>query len=152
MAALAPSQRFPILSHWGVTGGEFARQAGPALQQVDFSVIQTFSFFNAQPAMVERFLQHASNVSSVRRIEDIKAPVGVAHAYDLMHLLAKAINLAGSTQRSAVRDALERLPAHRGLVKLYQPAFTAARHEALGARELLMARYRADGVLVPAKD
>ncbi|MDQ2990262.1 MAG: ABC transporter substrate-binding protein, partial [Pseudomonadota bacterium] len=136
----------------GVTGGEFVKQAGAALQQVDFSVIQTFSFFNAEPAMVARFLQHASKVSAVRRIEDIKAPVGVAHAYDLMHLLAKAIDLAGSTQRSAVRDSLEKLSAHRGLVKLYQPAFTATRHEALGARELLMARYRPDGVLVPAKD
>ncbi|MFC0134581.1 ABC transporter substrate-binding protein [Massilia eurypsychrophila] len=152
VAALPPSQRFPILSHWGVTGGEFVKQAGPALQQVDFSVIQTFSFFNAQPAMVERFLRHAAKVSTVRRIEDIKAPVGVAHAYDLMHLLAKAINLAGSTERSAVRDSLEKLSAHRGLVKLYQPAFTATRHEALGAGELLMARYRPDGVLVPAKD
>jgi branched-chain amino acid transport system substrate-binding protein len=152
VAALPSSQRLPILSHWGVTGGEFVKQAGPALQQVDFSVIQTFSFFNAEPAVVARFLQHAANVSSVRRIEDIKAPVGVAHAYDLMHLLAKAIDLAGSTQRSAVRDSLEKLSAHRGLVKLYQPAFTATRHEALGARELLMARYRPDGVLVPAKD
>jgi branched-chain amino acid transport system substrate-binding protein len=152
VAALPTSQRLPILSHWGVTGGEFVKQAGPALQQVDFSVIQTFSFFNAEPAMVARFLQHASQVSAVRRIEDIKAPVGVAHAYDLMHLLAKAIDLAGSTQRSAVRDSLEKLSAHRGLVKLYQPAFTATRHEALGARELLMARYRPDGVLVPAKD
>jgi branched-chain amino acid transport system substrate-binding protein len=152
VAALTPSQRVPILSHWGVTGGEFVKQAGAALQQVDFSVIQTFSFFNAEPAMVARFLEHASKVSPVRRIEDISAPVGVAHAYDLMHLLAKAINLAGSTQRSAVRDSLEKLPAHRGLVKLYQRPFTATRHEALGERELLMARYRPDGVLVPARD
>jgi branched-chain amino acid transport system substrate-binding protein len=88
----------------------------------------------------------------VRRIEDIKAPVGVAHAYDLTHILAMAIDQAGSTDRKAVRDALEKLPSYRGLIKNYAPPFTARRHEALSARELLLARFRADGVLVPAQD
>lgn len=152
VAALPKEQRLPILSHWGVTGGEFAAQAGPALQQVDLSVIQTFSFFRADPARVKRFLASAAQVSKVRRIEDIKGPVGAAHAYDLTHLLALAIDRAGSTDRKAVRDALERLGTYRGLVKTYAPPFTPARHEALGPDDLLLARYRADGVLVPAAD
>lgn len=151
MAALPPAQRLPILSHWGITGGEFVKQAGPALQQVDLSVVQTFNFFQADPAMVRKFLAAAAKVSNVRRIEDIKAPVGVAHSYDLMHILARAIDLAGSTDRKGVRDALERVPSHQGLVRRYAPAFTATRHEALDASNLLMARYRNDGVLVPAK-
>jgi branched-chain amino acid transport system substrate-binding protein len=37
-------------------------------------------------------------------------------------------------------------------VKTYAPPFTPTRHEALGARELLIARYRADGVIVPTDD
>lgn len=152
VAALPKEQRLPILSHWGVTGGEFALQAGPALQQVDFSVIQTFSFFRADPARVRRFLDSAAQVSKVRRVEDIKGPVGAAHAYDLTHILALAIDRAGSTDRKAVRDALEHLGTYRGLVKTYAPPFTPARHEALGPGELLLARYRADGVLVPSGD
>jgi branched-chain amino acid transport system substrate-binding protein len=152
VAALPKAQRLPILSHWGVTGGEFTAQAGPALQQVDFSVIQTFSFYKADPARVKRFLASAATVSKVKRVEDIKGPVGVAHAYDLTHILARAIDLAGSTDRRAVRDALERVGSHRGLVKDYAPPFTPARHEALGPEQLLMARYRADGVLVPAQN
>jgi branched-chain amino acid transport system substrate-binding protein len=152
VAALPKAQRLPILSHWGVTGGEFAKQAGPALQEVDFSVIQTFSFWKADPARVRQFLASAAKVSAVRRIEDIKGPVGTAHAYDLTHLLAQAIELAGSTDRKRVRDALEKLPAWRGLIKNYAPPFTPARHEALGPGELLMTRYRADGVLVPAQE
>jgi branched-chain amino acid transport system substrate-binding protein len=152
VAALPKEQRLPILSHWGVTGGDFAAQAGPALQQVDLSVIQTFSFFRADRARVRRFLDSAAQVSKVRRIEDIKSPVGAAHAYDLTHLLALAIGRAGSTDRKAVRDALERLGTVRGLVKTYAPPFTPARHEALGPEQLLLARYRADGVLVPADD
>lgn len=152
VAALPKSERVPILSHWGVTGGEFVRQAGPALNQVDFSVIQTFSFFRADKAQLERFMRNAATVSKVRRIEDIQGPVGVAHAYDLMHILARAIDQAGSTDRKAVRDALEKLRSYRGLVKTYAPPFTPTRHEALSARELLIARYRADGVIVPTDD
>lgn len=152
VAALPKAERIPILSHWGVTGGEFVRQAGPALTQVDFSVIQTFSFFKADKRQLARFMDSVARVSPVRRIEDIKGPVGVAHAYDLVHILAKAIDLAGSTDRKAVRDALERVRTHRGLVKTYAPPFSPARHEALGTGDLLVARYRADGVLVPSAD
>jgi branched-chain amino acid transport system substrate-binding protein len=152
VAALPKQERIPILSHWGITGGEFAAQAGPALREVDLSVIQTFSFFNADKAMVQRFLASAAKVSKVRRIEDIKGPVGAAHAYDLTHILARAIDIAGSTDRKAVRDALERVGSYRGLVKTYAPPFAPGRHEALGPRELIMARYRADGVLVPARE
>jgi branched-chain amino acid transport system substrate-binding protein len=152
VAALPQAQRLPILSHWGVTGGDFAALAGPALQQVDLSVIQTFSFFRADPARVQRFLASAAQVSKVRRIEDIKSPVGAAHANDLTHQRALAIDRAGSTDRKAVRKALEHLPAWRGLIKDYAPPFTPARHEALGPGELLMARYRGDCVLVPAQE
>jgi branched-chain amino acid transport system substrate-binding protein len=152
VAALPQAERIPVLSHWGVTGGEFVRQAGPALNKVDFSVIQTFSFFKADKPALARFMASLAAVSPIRKIEDIDGPVGVAHAYDLMHILARAIDLAGSTDRKAVRDALEKLREHRGLVKVYAPPFAPGRHEALSARELLIARYRADGVLVPTAD
>lgn len=148
VAALPLEKRIPIISHWGVTGGRFFTAAGPALKDVDFSVIQTFSFFNARESELQRFMTAAGELG-VERIEDIKSPVGVAHAYDALHLLAKAIQLAKSTDRSAVRHALEHLSAHQGLVRRYAPAFTATRHEALDSQQLLMARYRADGVLVP---
>ena len=150
IAALPPGQRLPVISHWGVTGGNFVSQAGPALQEVDFSVIQTFSFFNADPKPLGAFMKALATVSPIRRIEDIQAPVGVAHAYDGVHLLALAIEKAGSAERPAVRDALERLGSYRGLVRRYKPPFTRQRHEALGPEQLLMARFRADGVLVPA--
>ena len=151
VAALPPSQRVPILSHWGITGGDFFKHAAAALEEVDLSVIQTFSFFTADKQMLARFMKTAEQTAGIKRIEDIHAPVGVAHAYDLMHILAKAINLARNTERSAIRDALEKVPEHRGLIKLYKPPFTPTRHEALGPAELLMARYNREGVLLPAQ-
>jgi branched-chain amino acid transport system substrate-binding protein len=133
-----------------VTGGRFVQEAGAALAQVDFSVIQTFSFLRAGGPVLDGFLATA-RAQGVQRVEDIESPVGVAHAFDMTHILAKALALAGSTDRSAVRDALEKVPRHDGLVKRYAPPFTATRHEALGPTELLMARYRADGVLQPVE-
>ncbi len=151
VAALPTSQRVPIISHWAITGGEFFKQAGAVLQEVDLSVIQTFSFFTADKQMLARFMKTATLTGGIKRIEDIRAPVGVAQAYDFMHILAKAINLARSTERSAIRDAMEKVREHRGLIKLYKPPFTPTRHEALGPAELLMARYNREGVLVPAQ-
>lgn len=92
----------------------------------------------------------AAKVAGIQKVEAIQSPVGVAHAYDMTHILAKAITLAKTTERSAVRDALEKVREHNGLVRRYAPPFTPTRHEALGPEQLLMARYREDGVLVPA--
>jgi branched-chain amino acid transport system substrate-binding protein len=149
VAALPAEQRLPILSHWGVAGGEFVKQAGPALEQVDFTIIQTFSFFKADPKALDKFFAVARQFG-VNKPEDVRAPTGVAHAYDLTHILALAINQAGSTDRARVRDALEKVKNYRGLIKNYPQPFTATRHEALGSDELLMTRFRKDGVLVPA--
>lgn len=149
VAALPRAERVPILSHWGVTGGRFVESAGGALREVDFSVIQTFSFFKARKQPLERFMKVAGELG-VRRIEDVYSPVGVAHAYDMTHILARAIDLAGSTERHTVRAALEKVGRHEGLVRTYGPPFTPERHDALTPAELLMARYRPDGVLVPA--
>ena len=150
MSALSPARRVPVLSHWGVTGGKFFREAGAALKNVDFSVVQTFSFFRARQPQLERFLASARK-HGIQRVEDIESPVGVAHAYDMTHILGKAISLANTTDRAAVRNALERVKVHDGLVKHYAPPFTPTRHEALGPAELLMARYREDGVIVPVE-
>ncbi|MBA4108996.1 MAG: ABC transporter substrate-binding protein [Leptothrix sp. (in: Bacteria)] len=149
MAALPADKRVPIYSHWGITGGKFFQQAGASLKQVDFNVIQTFSFFQAHKPALAKFMATATKFG-IQRIEDIESPVGTAHAYDMTHILAKAIALAGSTDRTAIRDALEKVQVHEGLVKRYAPPFTPNRHEALGTSELRMARFNEAGVIVPS--
>lgn len=151
VAALPKERRRPIISHWGVTGGDFAKQAGPALAEVDFAVVQTFSFFRADPARAAQVLRVTERLFGIRTAEQVVSPVGFAHAYDLTHLVARAIDLAGTTDRAAVRDALERIPEHKGLVRDYVRPFTADDHEALGPEDLFLARYRPDGVIVPVE-
>lgn len=149
VAALPSAQRLPIISHWGVTGGEFARLAGPALDQVEFAVIQTYSFAGRTDAAARRVLAALKRDHGIESADHVKSPVGVAHAYDLTHLLARAIERAGSTDRRKVRDAMERLGPHDGLVRRYAKPFTAERHDALSPEQVFFARYTADDRLVP---
>ncbi len=151
VARLPESQRIPLISHWGVTGGNFATIIKDDLEKVDFSVVQTFSFFNAEPAMRERVLAVAGRLFGISRIEEFRSPVGTGHAYDLTHLLARAIDGAGSTDRAAVRNALENVSDYRGLVRHFERPFTPTDHDALGAEDVFMARYRVDGTIVPLR-
>lgn len=149
VAALPEEQRVPILSHWGVAGGKFVELVGPNLDLVDFSVVQTFSFFKADPPKVRQVLAGLDRLFGIKRIEDIEAPVGVAHAYDLVHILARAIDLAGSTQRPAIRDALEQVRDYDGLVKRFPRPFSPENHEALAPQDVFMARFAQDGTIRP---
>ncbi|HSV29254.1 MAG TPA: ABC transporter substrate-binding protein, partial [Candidatus Omnitrophota bacterium] len=149
MAALPPAERVPLFFHWGITGGTFVEQTQGALTAIDHAVVQTFSFAKADPAMVERVMATTGPLFGLSRPDQIEAPVGFAHAYDLTHILAKAIALAGSTDRAQVRDALEKVRDHKGLVRFFPQPFTPSRHEALGPDEVFLARFRADGALVP---
>lgn len=151
VAALPTQDHRPILSHWGVSGGELAELAGPALQRLDFTVIQTFSFIEARGPRAANVIAAHDRILGSRGPRSIKAAVGVAHAYDLMHLLAMAVQLAGTTDRKAVRDALERLGPYDGLVRRYQAPFTPNRHEALAADLVFMGRYDTDGAIVRVK-
>lgn len=147
IAALPKAQRLPILTAWGITGGDFFEGSGPALQEIDLVVVQTYSFIGVNNAAAQRVAQAARRYG-IDDVRHIPSPVGVAHAYDLVHILALAIEKAGSADRSAVRDALEQVTDYVGLVKTYARPFTPDRHDALSLEEVFMARYAEDGAIV----
>jgi branched-chain amino acid transport system substrate-binding protein len=148
MVGLPKAERLPIISHWGVTGGTLAEMAGPALPQVDFSVVQTFSFIGDDRPKTREVAAAAARITGVKGPRGIASPVGVAHAYDLTHLLARAIDKAGSTDRAAIRTALENLGPYDGLIKSYPRPFTSTRHEALAPEDVFMAQFAEDGAIV----
>jgi branched-chain amino acid transport system substrate-binding protein len=148
MARLPAAERLPVISHWGVTGGRFFSMAEAALSVVDFTVVQTYSFIGARDPAAQRVLAALKDKYGVDDPRRIDSPVGIAHAYDLVHLLARAIELAGSTDRRRVRDALEQVREYRGLVRHYREPFTAERHEALDPSALFFAVYDRDGALL----
>lgn len=147
LAVLPKSERLPILSHWSVTGSDFPALTGPALNELDFSVVQTYSFMDAKGNKTRKVLDAANRLFAKKTPGEIVSPVGLAHAYDLTHVLALAIDKAGSTNRKAIRDALEKVADYDGLIKFYHNPFTASRHEALSPEDVFMAQYAKDGTI-----
>lgn len=150
VASLPKEQRLPIVSHWGVSGGNFTKLTGDALEQVDFSVVQTYSFFDEhRPEKLKKFYKTAGKLFGIKGPEDIPSPVGVAHAYDAIHILAQAINQAGTTNRPEIQRALENIDTYDGLIKYYNPPFTKENHSALLLENLFMGRFRLkDGAIL----
>jgi branched-chain amino acid transport system substrate-binding protein len=138
----------PVVSHWGISAGSFVELAGVENAE-GVLMLQTYSFFGPQSAKGKVVLQAYHQRFKTRRVEEVLAPVGVAHGYDGVHLLVRAIRRAKTTVGPQVRDALERLDAYDGLIKRYDPAFTPERHDALLAADYLMTVWQS-GRLVPA--
>src|SRR5256714_11087137 len=115
----------PVISHWGISGGRFPELAGPTAGEAHF--VQTYSFFGKQNPVGERVLAALmKKYPAIKGPGDVLAPVGTAHAYDAVHLLAMAIEQAGSTHPDAIRTPLEDLKgSHQRLIKSYSKPLTA---------------------------
>lgn len=149
LAAADQHRQLPVISHWGIAGGDFVEPLEGILKQIDLVFLQTFSFFTpSHPQRAEAFLRSYRKIFPEREIAEIAAPTGVAHAYDLVHLLARAVEQAEATDRRQVRDELEKIKFHPGLVRDYSPPFSPKWHEALGPDDFQMARF-VDGVIIP---
>ncbi len=169
MVSLPPSDRIPICSHWGITGGDFASVINAEIrQELDLTFLQTSFSFISQPDNLRgrAVLDRARTLfpEEINSAADIEAPSGFIHAYDLTKLLMAAVSEVGltgtiETDRLRVRAALEKIAGPvPGLIKDYRFPFTVFRadnpdaHEALGAADLVMARFAADGTIVLEED
>ncbi|TWU61881.1 ABC transporter substrate-binding protein [Crateriforma conspicua] len=151
MAQVPAEDRIPILSHWGITGGNFADQVGDDLNRVDLRFLQSYSFLSADltdtaRSVVAAYCRTFDDADSAR---DIFAPTGTAHAYEVVMMLAQAIRQAGTVDRLEVRAALERLKNYNGLIRNFQRPFTVTDHDALTIDDLHLARFDEAGVIVP---
>ena len=136
-----------MISHWGISGGRFAELTGELSDGVVF--LQTYSFFGKQGERGQAVLKALAEKYGVKGPEDVIAPVGTANAYDGMHLVALAIDQAGGTDGSKLREALENLKAeYRGLIKTYKRPFTAEQHDALTDEDYIMVAWKG-GKIVP---
>jgi branched-chain amino acid transport system substrate-binding protein len=148
MAALPAAERLPLLSHHGLAGGDLPALAGPALHEVDLAVVQIFGFVPSRGPRAARLLEAAQRAYGCGEPACIPSAAGLAAAYDLVHLLARAVDRAGTTDRRAIRSALEELGPYDGAVKRFERPFGPRSHEALTPRDLYLARYDRAGLLV----
>jgi len=148
----ANKKQVPILSHWGIASGAFVKKAGlKQINSIDLSVLQTYSFLSPKkPNKMKKILrEYQQAFDSTVSKENIPAAVGVAHAYDLVHLLAIAIKKANSTDRQLIRSALENIESYKGLFRDFTYPFTAQKHDALNHDDYIMSRFDHEGHLTP---
>src|SRR5262249_8745847 len=74
--------------------------------------------------------------------------VGVANAYDAMHLVAAAIEKAGSTNGDAIRQGFYKIDAYDGLIKKYTKPFTPQNHDAINENDYVWTQF-IDNQIVP---
>jgi branched-chain amino acid transport system substrate-binding protein len=136
----------PIVSHWGISGGRFPELAGAWSQKVAF--VQTYSFFGRLNPVGEKVLSELkAKYPDIKGPGDVLPPVGVANAYDAMHLVALAIKSAGSTDGDKMRQALEGIERYDGLIKTYVKPFTPGNHDALNENDYIMVRYSGEDIV-----
>ncbi len=132
--------KVPIVSHWGPAGGRFTELAGASAENVH--LVQTYSFFGKQSPVGEKVIRLLkAKYPQIKSVEDITPAVGVANAYDAMHLVALAIAKAGSTDGDAVRQGFYKIDRYEGLIKTYVKPFTPEVHDALGETDYIWAHF-----------
>lgn len=138
--------KVPIVSHWGPAGGRFTELAGPNAKDVHF--VQTYSFFGKQGPVGEKVTKALmTKYPAIKGPGDITPAVGVANAYDAMHLAAKAIEAAGSTDGDAIRQGFYKIGRYEGLIKTYDKPFSAGVHDALSADDYVWAQFIDDRIV-----
>ncbi|MEM5545077.1 ABC transporter substrate-binding protein [Pseudoalteromonas fuliginea] len=161
MASFVENKRVPIISHWGITGGDFFTNVEHAIKSnLNLHFIQScFSFLTKpQTKLTKNVVNQALSLSPPSIApEKLDSPAGFIHAYDLTKILLQAISQTTLTDdiqknRANIRLALENLNQPiDGLIKQYKQPFTLwssddpDAHEALGLDDLCMANYKPDG-------
>ncbi|HXO70961.1 MAG TPA: ABC transporter substrate-binding protein [Bradyrhizobium sp.] len=137
----------PVVSHWGPAGGRFTELAGPSAEKVHF--IQTFSFSgNTSPKAAGVLAALKKKYPEIKSAADVTPAVGIANAYDAMHLTAMAVAKAGDTDGTKIRDGFLAIDHYDGLIKSYDKPFSEANHDALTSSDYLFTHF-VEGEIVP---
>ncbi|WP_415903766.1 ABC transporter substrate-binding protein [Neptuniibacter sp. QD48_55] len=166
MTAMTEVEQFnlPVLSHWGITGGNFPQKLGSStLSKLDLSFIQScFSFVSSEETPFSQSVFARGQKLFPNAMSDyrsLKSPTGFTHAYDLAKVAIQAMQEIPLSDdmvknRQLLKEKLEALNTPvKGLIKTYHKPyspFTQSNldaHEALGLSDLCMAKFTPDGVI-----
>jgi branched-chain amino acid transport system substrate-binding protein len=138
-----------IVSAWGLTTA-FARSVGPLAEGI--MVAGTFNW-NGQlspPAQGAFDAMKAKFPDRIRSSADMEQPSAMANAWDAVHMLVEALKIAGSYDRTKLRDAFYQMN-YTGIVADYRPAFVRGnqeRHDAILPEHYKLQAFH-NGMLMP---
>ena len=117
----------PVISHWGITGGDFYKNLSAGAKDIPLKFIQTASSLSDKqnnPIIKQAQIKYAKAFTDGY----LQSSAGFVHAYDLTALLITAgqehLHRRGVGLRKAVKNSLENLPRKtEGLLKNYVKPF-----------------------------
>lgn len=141
--------KIPIISHWGIDGDSFFQATKKYLQDIDLSIIQTFSLVKNDRKEAQNLAKSYYQTYHQSSNEPINAITGVAQAHDAVMLLAQAIEKCNSFDSTKVKESLENLDTYTGVIKTYNKPFDRINHDALKMQDFFMAVFNKDGNIIP---
>ena len=84
----------------------------------------------------------------IKSLGDVTPAVGIANAYDAMHLTALAIAKAGSVDGPKIREAFYAIDSYDGLIKAYKKPFSPDNQDALSEKDYIFTRF-VEGEILP---
>ncbi|KPH94255.1 hypothetical protein AMS58_13205 [Pseudoalteromonas porphyrae] len=172
MANLPKEKQKPIVSHWGITGGDFFNSVSGELNNgLPLYFLQ--SCFDLNRPDLDLHTQQVLDIAAKLFPDEFKqkkhllAPAGFVHGYDIGKILIAAMNdvdLVAQVDivRDRVRKKLEELDKPiTGLIKVYQRPYSIwsednpDAHEALGAEDICMAQFNNTGqihIITPQRE
>lgn len=145
----ASYQRLPILSHWGLTGGDTVALSKGAILKLDLEFVQSFNFQRNRSAASSRLAQRASAILKTQNIHAFPAQVGIAHAYDLMMLIGSAISQMDKISGPGIVRAMYGIRRHEGVIRTYSRPYSDNRRDALSESDIFLCRYSENGEITP---
>ncbi len=139
--------KVPMIGSWTLSVSNFIDAAGPNAAGV--MMPQTFIQGQAGTEKAKTFV--AAYLKKYHPPGDrIPSAVATAQGYDSLNLLVQAINQAGSTDGTKIKEALESLQKpYEGVVGVYNRPFSPTDHEAI-KKELVSLGMIQEGRVVPA--
>ena len=135
-----------VVSAWG-NSSSLGQLAGPIANGL--IVAQTYSWLNHLSPSAESVWKRIAAKSKLKEPSELIFGSAVANSYDAIRIIGKAIEIAGSYDRTKFRDALFKV-SYDGLVKNYGPAFADTKdgRDALTEANYILAAWD-NGVLKP---
>ena len=149
MAAQPVEQRLPTVAHWGLSGGAIDEVPRSDLNALAVDIIQSFTFIRNERPVAEALGRTLLDDQRFTTLGSISSPAALAQAYDATHLLALAIDKAGSTERDQIRRAMQTIEVYDGAIRTYERPFSDSNHDALTAQQVLFVKLQPDGALYP---
>ena len=118
-----------LVSAWGISA-KLGETAGGLSDGV--LVAGTFAWTGDLDPRAQKAWERMKKKFNLDNPGQLVLPSGIANAYDAAYIIAEAIKLAGSFDRTKMRDALYKVK-YDGIIAKYDPAFekTLERHDSL---------------------